>query len=129
MLGKFVLWVSAITFTAYGLVSFFDPAVPAGFAGLEMTNGNAFAEIGAMYGGLQTGVGLFCLVAALQPSHYRSGLMVLALGIGLLAAGRLYSTLLGGSPVTAYTWGALVYEFVTAGLAIIALRLRQQPGA
>ena len=122
MLGKFVLWVAAVVFTAYGLVCFFDPSVAAGFAGLTMTNGNAVAEIGAMYGGLQTGIGVFCGLAAMRPAHYRSGLLVLALGIGLLAVGRLYSTLVNDDPVTAYTWGALVFEMLLAGLAAVALR-------
>jgi hypothetical protein len=122
MLGKFVLWVAAVVFTAYGLVCFFDPSVAAGFAGLAMTNGNAVAEIGAMYGGLQTGIGLFCALAAMRPEHFRSGLLVLALGIGLLALGRLYSTVVNDDPVTAYTWGALVFEVVLASLAGLALK-------
>jgi len=122
MLGKFVLWVAAATFTIYGLICFFDPSVAADYAGLAMTNGNAVAEIGAMYGGLQTGIGLFCALAATRPQHFRSGLVVLALGIGLLAAGRLYSTLINGDPVTAYTWGALVFEIVLASLATLALK-------
>ena len=122
MLGKFVLWVAAATFTAYGLVCFFDPSIAAGYAGLNMTNGNSYAEIGAMYGGLQTGIGLFCAVAATRPAHYQSGLLILALGIGLLALGRLYSTLVGSDPVSAYTGGALVFEVVLASLATVALK-------
>ena len=57
MLGKIVLWISAITFITYGLAVSFHPELPAGYAGLVMINGDAFAEIGAMYGGLQTGFG------------------------------------------------------------------------
>ncbi len=122
MLGKVILWVSAVIFIAYGLVCFFSPGLPASYAGLAMNNGDAFSEIGAMYGGLQTGFGLFCLIAALKPEHYRSGLLLLAVAIGLLALGRLYSTLVGPGDVGFYTWGAMGYEFVTAILAAIALR-------
>ncbi len=122
MLGKFVLWLAAVVFTAYGVVCFFDPAVAADFAGLAMTNGNAVAEIGAMYGGLQTGIGLFCALAAVRSEHYRSGLVVLFLGIGLLALGRIYSTVTGSEAVTAYTWGAIVFEVVLASLAGLALK-------
>jgi hypothetical protein len=57
VLGKVVLWVSAVSFISYGLICLFSPDVPARYAGLNMTNGNAIAEIGAMYGGLQTGFG------------------------------------------------------------------------
>lgn len=122
MLGKFVLWLSALVFIVYGLVSLIDPAVPAGFAGLVISNGNAYAEIGSMYGGLQTGLGVFCLLAAVRPDYYRSGLVLLVMGVGAVAAARLLSTLINGEPVTLYTWGACAYEGATALTAAIAWR-------
>jgi len=122
MLGKIILWVSAVVFIAYGLVSLMSPAVPAGFAGLFMSNGDAFAEIGAMYGGLQTGMGLFCLLAVSRVEYYRAGLALLVIVIGALAAGRLISLLISEDPVTVYTWGALGYELITASLAGIAMK-------
>lgn len=122
MLGKTILAVSCLVFIAYGLVSLVAPAVPAGFAGLMMSNGDAYAEIGAMYGGLQTGVGLFCLLALIRAEYYRAGLVLLVIGIGALAAARLISALLTTDLLTAYTWGALVYELITVTVAGIALR-------
>lgn len=121
MLGKSILWISALVFIAYGLVSLISPAVPAGFAGLVISNGDAFAEIGAMYGGLQMGMGLFCLLAVNRLEYFRAGLALLVIVIGALALARLLSLLLSADPVTAYTWGALVYECITALLAGIAL--------
>ncbi len=122
MLGKSVLCISALIFTAYGLAGVISPEIPAGFAGLEMPSGDAYAEIGAMYGGLQTGIGLFCLLAVLRPSYYQAGLMLLVLAIGFLAMARLYSALAAPAPVGLYTIGAVAYESVTALLAGIALR-------
>ena len=122
MLGKVVLWVSTLIFVSYGLTCLFSPDVPAQYAGLRMTNGDAIAEISAMYGGLQTGLGLFCLLAALNPNFYKTGLVVLIFCIGSLALARLYSTLLITDPVSAYTWGAMTYEFATTILAALALR-------
>jgi hypothetical protein len=122
VLGKIILWLSAVIFTAYGLACLFSPDLPAGYAGLVMSNGDAFSEIGAMYGGLQTGFGLFCMVAAIKPEHYRSGLLLLVVAIGLLAVGRLYATLIGTGEVGPYTWGAMTYEFATAIIAGISLR-------
>lgn len=121
MLGRSILWLSALVFIAYGLVSLMSPAIPAGYAGLVMSNGDAVAEIGAMYGGLQTGVGIFCLVAVIRLEYYRAGLLLLVTAIGALAMARLISLLIGTDTVTAYTWGALAYEIVTAILAAIAL--------
>ena len=46
----------------------------------------------------------------------------LVLVIGLLALGRLYGSVVGSGEITAYTWGAMCYEFATAILAFVALR-------
>lgn len=121
LLGKSVLGISAFVFIGYGIVSLISPATSAGFAGLVLSNGDAFAEIRAMYGGLQTGVGLFCALALLKPEYYRSGLTLLVLAIGTLALARLVSLLAVAGSVTSYTYGALGYEFVTAMLALVAL--------
>ena len=75
-----------------------------------------------MYGGLQTGLGLFCALAALRSEYYQAGLILLVLGIGSLALARLISLLASIDPVTAYTYGALTYEMATAIIAAVALR-------
>ena len=124
LLGKIVLSISTLTFISYGLVSLFFPAIPADLASLTMVNGDAYAEIGAMYGGLQTGIGLFCALALLKPDLYRSGLLLLVLGIGALTLARLASMLTTQDPLTAYSYGALVYELGTTLLALVAV-LRQ----
>jgi hypothetical protein len=74
-----------------------------------------------MYGGLQTGLGLFCLLAFLKPEFYRAGLALLTIGIGTLALARLLSLLMATDTVTAYTYAALIYEFASAALATTAL--------
>jgi len=122
VLGKAILWVSALIFIVYGLVCLFSPALPATYAGLSMNSGDAFAEIGAMYGGLQTGFGVFCLLGALRKDLYRAALVSLVCLIGGLALARLFSTLTSAEAVSMYTYGALVYEFTTAILAGVALR-------
>ncbi|MAY54617.1 MAG: hypothetical protein CMQ46_08880 [Gammaproteobacteria bacterium] len=122
MPGKFILALSSLVFIAYGTVSLINPEVPAGFAGLVLTNGNAYAEIGSMYGGLQTGIGLYCLLALFSSEYYRGGLAVLVIGIGMLAIARLISALTTSDPLTMYTWGALMYEAVTVVIATVALR-------
>lgn len=122
VLGKVILWVSAFAFTSYGLMCLFDPTVVATFAGLEIASGDGFAELGAMYGGLQTGYGMFCMLGALRNDLYRPALLSLVLLLGGLALARLYSTITGTESVGAYTWGAMVFEFATAILAVVALR-------
>lgn len=122
MLGKFVLWLSASIFIAYGLACLFSPALPAGYAGLEFVTADALPEIGAMYGGLQTGFGVFCLLGALKADYYRPALMLLLICIGALALSRCYWAFTGAAEVGVYTYGAMAYEYATAILAAIALR-------
>ena len=122
MLGKVILWISAVSFVSYGLMCLFSPALPTGYAGLSMNSGDAFAEVTAMYGGLQTGFGIFCLLGALRKDLYRPALISLVLLVGGLALARMYSTLTGMESVGTYTYGAIGYEFVTALLAALALK-------
>ena len=122
MLGKVILWISAIVFIPYGLLCLFNPALPAGYASLTIASGDAYAEIGAMYGGLQAGFGVFCLLGALRKNFFRPALTSLVLLVGGLALARLYSTATSNDPVGSYTWAAMAYEFTTATLAGLALR-------
>lgn len=122
ILGKTVLWISILTFTTYGLVGFFFPQIPADFGSLGLLNGDGIAEIAATYGGLQIGIGLFCLLAALNADFYRSGLALLAIAIGFLGLARFYTFIVIPDPVTGYTYGAIIYELAIAAAAVIALK-------
>ncbi len=113
----------ALIFVAYGVACIVDPVLPARLAGLQINNGDAYAEMSAMYGGLQTGVGILCLIAAFRSSLERSVLLLLTLAIGLLAATRGLGALRTEEVLTAYTWGALAFEtFVTATAAALLTR-------
>jgi hypothetical protein len=119
------LFIVGLIFTAYGVACALDPALAARLAGLEALNGDGYAELGAMYGGLQTGVGLFLALAAFRPRLQSAALLLLVLGIGLLAALRGASALRSDALLTAYTWGALAFEgLVTAIAAALLLRTR-----
>jgi len=122
VLGKAILWISAIIFIGYGLACLYSPELAANNAGLVMTTGDAYAEIGAMYGGLQTAFGVFCLLGALRADFYRPALTSLVLLVGGLALARLYSMTMSSDPVAIYTYGALIFESATAVLAGVALR-------
>jgi len=122
MLGKILLWVAAVSFAAYGLMCLFDPSVPATYAGLDILSGDGYSELGAMYGGLQTGYGIFCLLGALRADLRRPALLSLLLMLGGLALARLYSTATGVDAVGSYTYGAMAFEFSMAILAAVSLR-------
>lgn len=124
-MGKFVLYLAGATFTAYGLACLLRPDIAAGAASLSMQNADAVAEVGAMYGGFQTGFGLFCLLAAWQPGYRRAGLWALLLGIGLLAVGRSYHAVMTNGELSAYTYGAIAFESLITLLAALGLRARR----
>ena len=121
LLGRILLGVSALTFLIYGGISLYSPTIPAGIAGIEIISGDGFAEVSGIYGGLQTGIGLFCLLAFSKHAYYRPGLIILGLTMISLAIARLSGMLLTPVPVTLYSYGALAFEFVVAALAFFAL--------
>ena len=121
LFGRILLGASALTFLAYGGISLYAPTIPAGIAGIEIISGDGFAEVSGMYGGLQTGIGLFCLLAFSKHAYYRPGLIILGLTMISLAIARLSGMLLTPVPVTLYSYGALAFEFVVAALAFFAL--------
>lgn len=124
MTRSFLVLVGLI-FIGYGVACALDPTLAARLAGLGIGNGDAYAELSAMYGGLQTGVGLFLVIAGFQPRLQGAALLVLILGIGLLACFRGLGALRTEDLVTSYTWGALAFEtFVTASAAALFLKSR-----
>ena len=122
MLGKFVLWATGLGFLAYGLACLYSPDIPAAYIGYIMTNANAFAEVSAMYGGLQAGFGLWCIFGALNQAYSRAALLSIVFSIGALAIGRAIGLSQSVGDAGGYTYGAIVYESITALLAIISIR-------
>ena len=122
MIGKFILWLSVIAFTSFGSMCLINPATVTDMNGLTAASGDAYVELGAMYGGLQTGFGLFLLLGALRPAMYRPALTSLVIVIGSLAVGRIATTVMIGMDVGIYTWGTISYELFTAIVAGLALR-------
>ena len=122
MLGKIILWMSTLAFVSYGVMCLIDPTLPAEMAGLAILSGDGRAELGAMYGGLQTAYGVFCLLGALRTDLYRPALTSLVLMMGGLAVARLYTAVMADGGLGGYTYGAMAFEFATAILSLIALR-------
>jgi hypothetical protein len=120
LLGKIILGISALAFVGYGLVSLVSPEVPAGLVDLQMNSGDAFAEVAAIYGGLQTALGVFFLLALINPAHYRAGLLVLLLVMGGLALARFIALWVTADAIGSYTVSALAFEAAMALLAAYA---------
>jgi hypothetical protein len=121
MSRSFLIFV-ALVFVGYGLACAIDPALPARLAGLSIVTADGYAEMGAMYGGLQIGVGLFCLFGAMQQQLTRPALLLLVLSIGPLAAMRGISALRIEDAIGSYTLGALAFESLVTAIAALLVR-------
>ena len=138
MYPKILLVLAGAVFLAYGVVCWVNPELPAEYAGLFIATHNGYAEIAAMYGGLQSSFGAILIVSAFLKGYPRPGLWLILICIGTLAAARASVALSGldssfqvansslgidvSSSFTSYTWGALAFEVflaVWAGLALL----------
>ena len=111
------LALSALVWLPYGIYCFFVPESLAGSAGLGAMSATGTTELRAMYGGLQTAIGVMAAIAVFRQSLRRPALVSLAFLTLGLGAGRLLGLALDGE-VTSYTGGAVVFEFASAAAAI-----------
>ena len=73
MYPKVLLALSGIIFLAYGIVCWVDPEIPAKQAGLFIATHNGYAEMAAMYGGLQGSFGAILIASAFIKGYVRPG--------------------------------------------------------
>lgn len=117
---RIFLGLNAALFIGYGLVCLAWPAVVADAAGLGIRTGDGSAELRAMYGGLQTAVGMLALGAVVRSDLQRLVLFVFVFLFFGLASGRLIGLLVDAG-TGSYTYGALAYEAVCAVLSLVLL--------
>jgi len=115
------LALSALLWTPYGLWCLVRPEVLAEVAGVTATTPTAVAEVRAMYGGLQTAVGLLALLALARPALRRGVVTTLGMLTGGLGLARLLAVVLGAG-LSSYTAGALVIELGSVAWAAALLR-------
>ena len=119
-LARFVLIVTGISFFGYAVVCFLYPVDVAGrFTGYGLDAAAAMVEVRAMYGGLQAGFGLFCLLAGWRRQWTVPGLAAIACVMGGLVLTR--SIAMGIHGPAGANPGAAVYEGITTALALLAL--------
>ncbi|MEL0082405.1 MAG: DUF4345 domain-containing protein, partial [Gammaproteobacteria bacterium] len=121
-LARVVLLFTAFSFIGYGLTCLFLPDIVGTLSGLGLQMVSGRTEIHAMYGGLQTGLGLFFLLCGMHKEWVRPGTVAIILAMGGLALARTYGISVQGSPGS-YNLGAASYEALTALFGLIALRL------
>jgi hypothetical protein len=119
---RIFLGFSMLVWLPYGLFCFAVPSFLHGAAGVLAQTPTGVTELRAMYGGLQTGIGLLCLGALMRRSLVRPALVMLAfLASGLFLARVTGAVVLDGG-LSGYTVGGLLFEFVSScgALALLA---------
>jgi hypothetical protein len=120
MAVKIFLGVNALLFIGYGLACLASPVLVADLAGMALTTGVATAEVRAMYGGLQTAIGLLALLGILRPAIQPAVLLALGFLFIGLASGRAIGILVEPD-AGAYNTSALVFEAAFGALAVLLL--------
>jgi hypothetical protein len=119
--ARIFLGLSAAVWLPYGVLCFFQPGFLEGVAGVTSLTPTGSTELRAMYGGLQTSIGVGALAGALRPSLAREVLRALAVLVAGLGIGRLLGAILGDG-WSAYTGAVLGFELVSLGLCLWLLR-------
>ena len=125
-LTQLFLLLSGLVFILIGVNTFRDPV--AAMAGVELgvQSINALNEVRANYGGMQMGIGLLLVSAALMTWLTRPALLALSLVTGGLVVGRLMSIMIDGTP-NSTVQALLGLEFFTTVIAIFLFT--QQPNS
>lgn len=116
---KVILLVDAIAFLCVGACFLVTPGWLMPKVGLEAASGTALADVRAVYGGLDAGLGLFLLLC-LKNAWTAQGLWCATIVFAALAAGRTIGVF-ADAPHTSMTYGLLSTEL--AGLVLSAIAL------
>ena len=107
----------------YGIYCAINPGFLEGFAGVAATSTTGKIELVAMYGGLQTGLGILALCGAFRPAYVHAALINVAFLLSGLGLFRLYAALSAGE-FSSYTVQGMAFELTFAAIAIFLLRRR-----
>lgn len=119
-LTQLFLVLSGMGFILIGVNTFRDPVAAMVGVELGVQSINALNEVRANYGGMQMGIGLLLISAALMIWLTRPALLALSLVTGGLVVGRLMSMMIDGMP-NSTVQALLGLEFFTTVIAIFCL--------
>ena len=114
---RIFLGINAILWLPYGIYCLFQPSSLAEAAGVAAASTTGTIELRAMYGGVQSAIGVLCGLAALRDEFRRPALIGLAFVTGGLFLGRVAGVFIADE-VSSYTGMALGLEISLASLAI-----------
>ena len=113
---RIFLGINAILWLPYGIYCLFQPSFLAEAAGVAAASTTGTIELRAMYGGVQSAIGVLCGLAVLRDDLRRPALIGLAFLTGGLFLGRVAGVFVADE-VSSYTGMALGLEISLASLA------------
>jgi len=117
-MAQIYLFVNAALYVIFALWCTFMPEKTASTLGLSFRSGSGKSEYITVYGGLEFGVAMFFLVAALRPELRTAGVLFAVLFYGGLIVWRL-GTFIFVSGIGRVTYGFAAGELVLGILALV----------
>lgn len=121
MAARWLLGISALLFVALGINGLINPVGHLAPYGVALATPAWLGEVRANYGGMHLGIGLLFALGAARPDWQRTGLAVLLVFLGGLAAGRTLSVFVDGTP-PGFAFAFVAVEWIGAALALLLLR-------
>jgi hypothetical protein len=115
---RMYLLVNAVLYVLFAVWCTVMPGKTAEVLGLTFRSGSGKSEYITVYGGLEFGVAMFFLLAAMRPEMRQAGLLFALLFYGGLVAWRI-PTLLLVPGVHRVTYGFAATEAVLLGMAVL----------
>lgn len=128
MVARIFLGLQALLFIPYGLYCLVQPQMLEAGAGLTVTTVTGTIELQAMYGGLQTAVGVLCALGAWVERYRHSALLALLFMFAGLAVTRVSLSLMHGD-FSGYTTFAMSFEAVSLGFLLWLMVVRDEDRA
>ena len=118
---RIFLSINSILFMGFGVYAALNAPTLAQNLGVQDISQSGLHEIRSNYGGVNFGIGLMCLFAAVRTQWQRPALMLLLAYTGGYVLGRLFSVPIDGVPSIRFI-GFGVFEFIVAGISALLLR-------
>ena len=119
-IARIFLLLTALLFIGYGLYCLLNPLSLAETTGMGLTDNTAIIEVRAMYGGLQSSVGLYLLYGCIKPKQTAHTLLVLAFVYGGMAIARAYGLAVDGGD-NGYNTSVALFEAINTVIALLLM--------
>ncbi len=116
MAARIFLILSTLIWLPYGVFCFFQPGFLEQAAGVSALSTTATIELRAMYGGLQSAIGVLAALAVVREDLRRTALVAVGFLTGGLGLSRIAGAALDAE-MSLYTGGAVAFELISAAAA------------